>query len=81
MGPVAGRADVKTDWISNVLRLNTRIVAAQAAISAQAFAILEMTEAGEDTTKAGERYRAYRNDLRLLRKVRDTLLDNINGDV
>ena len=72
---------MSTEWIDDLLRLNARILAAEARLSAQAFTIVEMMEAGEDTAKAEELHRAYRNDLRRLRRLRDIRLDEIKDDL
>ena len=72
---------MSTHWIDAVLRLNGRILAGQAVVNAQAFTIVDMMEAGEDTAKAEDLHRAYGDDLRLLRAVRDTMLDDMRDDV
>jgi hypothetical protein len=68
-------------WITDVLRLNTRILAAQAVADTQAISILESMEQGQDTVKAEKMYLAYRSELRRLWARRDTLLDDIKSDV
>jgi hypothetical protein len=69
------------DWISDLLRLNTHIVAVQAVVSAQAITIGEMIEAGEDTANVEALHRTSQNVLRRLRASRDTLLDEIKDGV
>ena len=69
-----------TDWIETVMGLNTRILAAEAVVGAQVAAIVERTEAGEDTTREEGRLIAYQRDLRLLRALRDTLLDEVKDE-
>ena len=72
---------MNTNWINDVLRLNARILAAQAVADAQAISILEGMEQGENTAKAEKMYLAYRSELRRLRARRDTLLDDVKNDV
>ena len=69
-----------TDWIDEVLRLNAHILRVEARLTAQAATIVEMMEAGEDTAGAEGLHRAYQNDVRRLRGLRDTLLDEIKDN-
>lgn len=69
-----------TDWIETVMSLNTRILAAEAVVSAQVAAIVERAGAREDTTREEGRLIAYQRDLRLLRALRDTLLDEVEDE-
>ena len=71
---------MNTDWIAEVLRLNANILSIEARLASQAATIVEMMEAGEDTTGAEALHRAYQNDVRRLRRLRDTLLDDIKDD-
>lgn len=72
--------NASSNWIDEVLRLNTHIIVAQAVVRAQAATIGELMEAGEDTAEAEAQHRAYLTVLRRLRAGRDTLLDEIKDE-
>lgn len=65
---------MNTNWIDDVLRLNSRIVAAQARLSAQGDRILEMLKVREDTTSAEDLFKAYHHRLIQLRRTQVELL-------
>jgi hypothetical protein len=72
---------MNTNWISDVLRLNSRIVTTQAMVSAQGDRILKMIEWREDTTSAEELHRAYGQRLVQLRTLQAKLLREPRGQV
>lgn len=67
----------ETEWISDLLQLNTRIIAAQSRLSAQASRIMEALETREDIDEEEGLFGAYRDKLRALRQARDALLSQV----
>ena len=65
---------MNTNWIDDVLRLNTHIVATRAMVSAQGDRILELLEEREDTTLAENLFKSYGRRLAYLRRMQAELL-------
>jgi hypothetical protein len=65
------------EWIEEVMRLNARAVAAEVSIRVQVARIMEMTEERRNMSGAEWWLIAAKKNLRLLRKLRDTMLDGI----
>lgn len=69
------------NWIADVLRLNSRIIATQARVSAQGDRILEMLEAGQSTASAEALFKAYNQRLIQLRRLQAELLQEPRSEV
>lgn len=67
---------METDWINVVMGLNARIVAAEARFNAQAIALVETADQGQDTTEAERLLVSHRRNLVLLRAVQAQLLQD-----
>lgn len=65
---------MNTNWIVDVLRLNSRIVTTQAMVSAQGDRILMMLEAQQDISAAEDLFMSYGQRLLQLRRMQAALL-------
>lgn len=72
-----------TAWIEELLRLNTRIVAAEVSISIQTSHIADLIDEGRETADLEGWLIAFRKNLRNLRQSRNDMLEEIGdkGDV
>jgi hypothetical protein len=72
-----------TAWIEEMLRLNTRIIAAEVSIGIQTRYIADLIEEGRETADRERWLMAFRKNLRSLRQSRNDMLEGIGdkGDV
>lgn len=66
-----------TEWMDEVLHLNTRIVSAEVCLRAEAVRIVVMMDTRDDITEAARRFTACQKSLRLLRLRRDAMLTQL----
>ena len=68
-----------TDWIEDILRLNTRIIAVEARLVTRVTNFVAQGAHGQATTEAETLLVADGRTLCLLRRLRNVMLDEIAG--